>query len=237
VLEGTYGLYAALLGDGEVVTERIGTDLGTRWMYPETTYKPFANGSWNHASMEGVAIIMRSAGIGYSDITRIDCELPPIGIAAVCEPRAMRLNPKTPYHLKFSLPYAVAMLAVNGHVHASDFNADILADARISDLASRVYCHPDDSLDPNVFPARVSLTTADGRTYSHFVVSQKGSPGNSLSEDEHLEKLTGAAEPYLRRDEAEQLFEVITSMWSAPSLGQLTQILAKASDESQADTP
>jgi 2-methylcitrate dehydratase PrpD len=226
VLEGIYGLYAALLPGESFSADMICEGLGERWLYPETTYKPYPNGSWNHASMSAVAQIMHTERISYADIGRIDCSLPPVGFVAVCQPRDVRLRPKTAYHMKFSLPYSVAILTVLGHANADDYSPATLTDSRISSLAARVHCHADPQLEPRSFPARVSITTTDGRRFSADVKAQKGSKENPMTRGEHEEKFLGAAEPSLGSGQAAELAGQIDQIWSAPFLGPLISLVA-----------
>jgi 2-methylcitrate dehydratase PrpD len=225
VLEGTYGLYAALLHGESISTEAICKGLGEQWLYPETTYKPYPNGSWNHSSMAAVSEIMQAEGIGYLDIERIDCCLPTVGSAAVCEPRDVRLRPRTGYHMKFSLPYSVAILAVLGHANADDYGPGTLADSRISDLAARVHCRADPGLQPKSFPARVSVTTRDGRRFGADVAAQKGSRENPMTPKEHQDKFRSAAEPSLGPRRAAELARRIEGIWSATDLGGLMSLM------------
>lgn len=226
VLEGGYGLYAALLHGEPVDTESVCRDLGERWLYPETTYKPYPNGSWNHTAMGAVAEIMRAEGIGYPDIERIDCTLPEAGYTAVCAPRDVRLNPKTAYHMKFSLPYSIAILAVLGHVNPDDYVPSTLADRRISDLAARVYCRADPAMPPTSFPARIRVTTRDGRTFAADVAAQKGSRGNPMTPEDHRDKFLNAAEPALGAGPAGELGQRIEGIWSASDPNELTDLMA-----------
>jgi 2-methylcitrate dehydratase PrpD len=226
VIEGGYGLYAAMLHGEPVSAEEVCAGLGERWLYPETTYKPYPNGSWNHTSMGAVAEIMRAEGIGYLDIERIDCILPTVGSAAVCEPREVRLRPKTAYHMKVSLPYSVAILAVLGHANADDYDPATLADSRIRDLAARVHCQADAGLRQTLFPARVSITTTDGRRFDADVPAQKGSRGNPMTREEHQAKFTSAAEPSLGARQTADLARQIEDIWSASDLGGLVSLMS-----------
>ncbi len=233
VLEGRYGLYAALLPGESVPVDATCAGLGELWLYPETTYKPYPSGSWNHASMAAVAQIMQAEGISYPDIERIDCSLPAVGFAAVCEPRDVRLRPQTPYHMKFSLPYSVAILAVLGHANADDYIPATLADPRISDLAARVQCQADPRLEPRSFPARVSVTTTDGRRFAAEVTAQKGSRENPMTRQEHEEKFLSAARPGLGSGQAAELARQIDRVWSAPALDGLMRLMSTGKDGSE----
>jgi 2-methylcitrate dehydratase PrpD len=227
VLEGAWGLYAVLLAGDEEGAHAADAvkDLGRQWLLPDTTYKPYSSGAWNHSSMDAVLSIMRSEGLSHEDLQRIDITVPMECIPIVCEPRAAKIYPASPYHMKFSLPYSVAILAVLGHAGADDYTADVLANPQIADLAARIHCHGDPGMAPENFPARAEVTTCDGRRYSCAVPAQRGGPGNPASADDHRAKFLANAAPSLGRDRAGELAGALEDIWAAPDLSRLTGLL------------
>jgi 2-methylcitrate dehydratase PrpD len=223
VVEGKFGLFNALLHGDEATFDfdHITDGLGERWLLPGTTFKPWPNGVWNHASMDGAAIIVRREKLKVSEIARIDTYVPPICIPIVCEPREAKLNPRSPYHLKFSLPYSVAMLLVHGSVEVDDFTDLMVADAQVRALAERVFCHPDPSMAPDHFPARVELHTVDGRTFVQDMPAQKGDPDNPMGPDDHRRKFRGNVVPTLGQERSDQLLLALEDAWHAPDASRL----------------
>lgn len=221
VLEGKYGFFNALLNADEETfqLEQITDGLGSRWLLPDTTYKPWPNGAWNHSSMDAVQMIMERERLGRDDIERIDLFVPPICIDIVCEPREAKLNPKSPYHMKFSLPYAVAMLVVRGGVEVDDFVPSILADGAVHAFAERIQCFPDESMPPDRFPARAEVVTRDGRRFVQDMPSQRGGPGNPLRPEDHRRKFRGNARPTLGEELTEELLAALEGFWEAPDVG------------------
>jgi len=226
VFEGGNGLYAVLLhGDAEPVQwDTLTGGLGTRWLLEETTFKPYSNGAWNHSAMDAVAGIMRDAGLSSADIDRIDATVPLECIPVVCEPRDAKIHPATPYHMKFSLPYSVAMLAVLGHAGVDDYTEEVYGNADIADLAARVHCHGDPQMRPSRFPAGVTLRTLDGRTFARDVPSQRGGPGNPFTADDHRAKFRANALPSLGEQRTEDLLHAIEGVWEAPSVDELVRL-------------
>jgi len=229
VFEGGWALYAVLLhGDSRPVDYDVLTgDLGTRWLLPETTYKPYSNGAWNHSAMDGVAAIMAAESLTYKDIARVDAIVPPECIPVVCEPREAKIHPVTPYHMKFSLPYSVAILAVLGHAGVDDYTPEVHANPDIADLASRVYCQADPDMAPNRFPAKVLLETRDGRHLSYDVPAQRGGPGNPFSPDDHRTKFMSNASPIIGPAQAANLMNTIEGSWESESVHDLMRLTVK----------
>jgi 2-methylcitrate dehydratase PrpD len=229
VLEGTWGLYAVLLHGDEEPPDLAGIvdDLGTRWLLPDTTYKPYSCGAWNHSSMDAVITIMRSQSLRHTDIARIDVTVPTECLPIVCEPRAVKIHPGSPYHMKFSLPYSVAILAVRGHAGVDDYSDEVFADADIADLAARVYCVADPQMPSERFPARVVVETRSGARHEFDVPAQRGGPGNPSTPSDHRAKFQANAEPTLGADGTQELADVIENVWDEPDVDRLAELLKR----------
>lgn len=229
VFEGGNGLYAVLLhGDTEPVQwDTLTGDLGSRWLLQETTFKPYSNGAWNHSAMDGTMAIMREHGLSHQDIDRIDAIVPPECIPVVCEPRDAKIHPATPYHMKFSLPYSVAILGVLGRAGVDDYTDEVYRNPEIAALAARVYCKADPGMSPERFPARVVLRTRDGRTFEHDVASQRGGPGNRFTAEDHRAKFRANARPTLGEQRTDELVQAIESVWEAPAVHELVRLTVR----------
>lgn len=228
VLEGRGGLYAALLGgDAEAVDiASVTASLGDNWLLPTTSYKGYPSGAWTHASMDGVAQLMAAHDIAPPGIDRIECTLPADAIPVVCEPRATKLKPNSPYHAKFSLPFSVALRAVLGHATLADYSDASLRDPRVIDLAARVQCIADTELPNDGFPARVSILTRDGERFRTDLLMQRGSPQSAMSRADHLAKFRENTAEVLGDGVSAELQEWITSLWTSADWDRLTSLLA-----------
>jgi 2-methylcitrate dehydratase PrpD len=232
VIEGQYGFFHALLhGDEEQLDlERVTRGLGRRWLLPETTFKPWPNGVWNHASMEGAQVILQRERLAIDEIERIDVHVPPVCVPIVCEPREAKLHPQSVYHMKFSLPYSVAMLLKLGRVEVDDYRQDVLQDPEVAALAARVHCHPDPSMQPETFPARVELTTRTGRAFVHDVPAQLGSPQHPMSQEDHRRKFRANVAPSLGERQTEQLLDALEHFSECQRVGRITAMTVPTLD-------
>jgi 2-methylcitrate dehydratase PrpD len=226
VIEGKFGFFHALLkGDEDTFQlDHILEGLGERWLLPETTFKPWPNGVWNHASMDGAAAIVARESLSVDDIERIDTYVPPLSIPIISEPRAAKLNPTSPYHMKFSLQYSVATLLARGTMEVDDFNETVLADPAIAELAARVYAHPDPSMPPDHFPARVEITTTDGRRFVQDVPAQRGGLNNPFTPEDHRRKFQGNVVPTLGADRCGELLDALERAWDATDVRVLMEL-------------
>jgi 2-methylcitrate dehydratase PrpD len=216
-------------GDADKVSmDTIVEGLGERWLYPDTIFKPYPSGSMTHSPMDAVATLMRKHNIQHQDIEQIECTMPPGSVATVCEPREVRIHPRTPYHMKFSLPYSVAILAVLGHADVDDYSDRTLSDRRIANLASCVHCVADSTMPQAGFPARVVITTRGQQRFEMMVAAQRGSRANPMSADEHRSKFRTNANPSLGIHQTERLLATIESLWGADGLHSLAQLVFTA---------
>lgn len=230
VLEGGWGLYSVLLhGDkGPLDPAAVTQGLGSTWLLPETTYKPYSSGAWNHSSMDGVAAIMREQGLAAADIAGMEAHVPHECIPVVCEPRDAKIHPGTPYHMKFSLPYSTAILAVLGHADVDDYTEEVWRNQEVADLAARITCVEDPQMKPDRFPARVVLTTRDGRRFERAVPAQRGGPGNPMSAEDHQRKFRSNAIPSIGEAQAEDAIHAIITLAEGESVGGLVAALVRA---------
>jgi 2-methylcitrate dehydratase PrpD len=229
VLEGRFGFYNALLHNDEspIRLEQVTNGLGSVWHLPETHFKPYPTGAWNQASIDATLALMKSSSLGVEQAERIDCYVPIPCIGLVCEPRELKVSPQTPYHIKFSLPFSVAIAAIRGHFGVDDLDQATLADRAVRDLATRVFCHPDPSLSIDRLAARVVITTSDGRQLESAVHTLRGGLDHPLTQTQIQDKFLANAEPTLGTGAARRLLATLEDIWGAPSI-HATMALAAA---------
>jgi 2-methylcitrate dehydratase PrpD len=119
----------------------------------------------------------------------------------------------------------LAFQSAPGH---DDYNEEVRNAPRIAEVAARIFTHGDESLKPESFPARVTLTTRDGRTFETRVRAQRGGPGNRMTDGDHRRKFTAIATASLGEPGTEQLREAIEGIWEASSLEPVTKPLGGA---------
>ncbi len=226
VIEGRMGyLRSFLYGDDDLLdVQRVVADLGDRWLLPETTFKQFPTGAWNQASMEAIGRVMADEGLKPDDLERVDCFVAPPCIGIVCEPREAKIHPQSPYHMKFSLPYSVAIVAVRGTLRAEDFDEETLHDPTIASLAARVFCEPDASMLPDRLGARVRVTTRHARVMELEIPVMLGGLERPPTVDEHREKFLRNAGPTLGDAGAEALLAAVEEIWDRPDVSEIVAL-------------
>jgi 2-methylcitrate dehydratase PrpD len=168
--------------------------------------------------------LFEHAQVHFDEVERVECHMSPDRVAIVGEPREVRLQPRTPYHMKFSLPYCVAMLLVLGHADLDDFSAATLADPRVAAVARRVFCIPDPQLGNENYPARVVLMCRDGRRLELSAAAQRGTRDRPLTPQQHRAKFMSNALPSLGQNAAEALQRAIERAWEAETITPIVQL-------------
>jgi 2-methylcitrate dehydratase PrpD len=212
-LDGRFGFYRAHLGEEGWDLDRLTHDVGRRWELMDIALKPYPCCHFNHAFIDCAAAARASAGFDVERIERIDCHIHPRQMPVVCEPVGGKRAPRSEYDAKFSLPYAVACMLARGHVDVDDFTDESIRDARILALAAKTICHADASVDyPRVFPGRLAITFAGGRTEQWSEPINRGSSERPLTDEEVREKFRRNASRALATEQVERLIEAVESV-------------------------
>ncbi|MEO7130794.1 MAG: MmgE/PrpD family protein, partial [Dermatophilaceae bacterium] len=185
VIEGRHGLYGALLGRQVDVTP-ITADLGSRWEVERITIKPYPACQLIHVSLDAARAAMAEAGWRPEDAAELDSVqalVHPDGVGIVVEPRATKDRPRTPYEGKFSLPWSLAALLLDGQVGLATYDTDSITRPAVAALATRVEVAVGDS-GPVAADAtgEVRLCFRDGRVITGRVTGSAGGPDHPLDD-------------------------------------------------------
>ena len=93
-----------------------------------------------------------------SNVVALECVVPQIEVALICEPTAEKLSPATPYAAKFSLPFLVAARLVDGAIGHATFEPSGLRRHDVLAIASRVtyrVAAPGETRFPATFPGLI----------------------------------------------------------------------------------
>jgi 2-methylcitrate dehydratase PrpD len=183
VLEGRHGLYAALLGR-QVDPDEVTDGLGARWEVERITIKPYPACQLLHVTLDATAAAMAAGGWTPSDLSQLSAVtalVHPDSDAIVCRPWADKLTPRTPYDAKFSLPWSVAAMLVDGQVEVASYGDDSITRPQVRQVAAKVSVTVRDSGGVAAdAPGHVELHLADGRVLTGTVPRSTGGPGRPL---------------------------------------------------------
>lgn len=224
VFDGPHGVYDAL-ATGPVDVGVILRDLGSSdprgWETTRIGIKPWPTCQLAHATMAAAREALAAAGVGAEEVTALHAQVHPDSAAVVCATDRDLTRPVSPYAAKFSLPWSVAAILVDGHVGVDTYAPANLDRPEITALAGRITW--DETAGDGVAAdasGDVVLTLADGRTVVGHVDRSPGGGSAPLSDEGLLAKFTGNAGPA-----AAPLAEALRALAGAPDL---TTLLTRA---------
>ena len=180
--EGKFGLYITCFRD-RYEPDVILSGLGEHWEAARLRFKPYPCCGTTHAVLDSLLSLMNEAGIAADDIEEIHLVVnrPHINLL---EPHDAKYRPRALAAAKFSLPFTVALAAVNGRVTLDMYTEEALADDKLLRLADKVTYTLREHEDPEQFPddhVEVIITAGGGRRFSKEVYVSSGSPLKPLS--------------------------------------------------------
>ena len=200
ILEGERGFIRAMSGAGD--GGRITAGLGSVWKIAENAYKLHACCGHIHSAID-LAIALRSrhawsATETLARVAAVDVETYGPGYEIVKE-----ANPRSPYQGKFSMGYCVAAGLLEGEVGLEQFTADRfdtdgVREPAIAAMLRRIRVSVANDLTaryPAAWPARVTLTLADGSQLCDASDYPRGNPENPIATGGLEDKLVGLVAP------------------------------------------
>ena len=190
--EGPDG-YFPLLAGGQYDPETLVDDLGSRFENVDTSFKIWPCCRGTHAFVEAALELAREPGVSPDAIRAIEVEVPH-RFASLCEPREMRIAPRSAPAAKFSIPFTTAAALTRGRVTLVEFGPEALHDTQILRLASLVRCKiRDDAGASSELEGAVRIELDDGRRLDSRVHRPRGHVENPVTEEEIREKFFSCA--------------------------------------------
>ncbi|MGQ4274669.1 MmgE/PrpD family protein [Terrihabitans sp. B22-R8] len=190
-LEGQAGLFN-LHERGEVRPEILVDGLGRDWHVRDLSMKPFPCCRCTHTAIQ-LALELRAQGLSADDVAGGTIELGEVN-RKIVGANFDRAHPTPVVHAQFNAAYAFAAALRDGAVTIQTFQpARIQADdvafaSTIRTIAAADY--PETA----IAPARVSITTKDGRELKLERLTMKGAPDEPMSEAEVFAKFRSCLE-------------------------------------------
>ncbi|MDQ3733585.1 MAG: MmgE/PrpD family protein [Actinomycetota bacterium] len=212
----------AVLHDGAVSTDlsldQLLGELGSRWELANSYLKPYACARWIHPALDAMGEALLDGGIVASEVaSEVEAvEVDTFAFAASLDARAVDSD----LHARFSLPYCLAALAVDGELLADGFLGDRLGRPELAEFAARVRVREEPSYSaalPRERPTRVTVRARDGRTGRAEVRNARGNPADPLSAGEVAEKLRRNVADSVPAEVIEAMIAALTG--SSPTTG------------------
>jgi 2-methylcitrate dehydratase PrpD len=172
-------------------------DLGQDWHLLHNYFKLHSCCRYNHGTLDALDAIEAAQGRLPAPDEIQHIEVRSYHLAAELDDKA----PRNTLAAKFSVPFAVATRLVNGSSAMASFTWDAVRDPRILALAQKVDLTEDPAMTrrlPMERPARVVITTTDGRQWAGEAGVNRGDDASPYTADELTAKfmdLTGRVWP------------------------------------------
>ncbi len=230
VLEGSRGLYAALSAvpaDPDLVVD----GLGERWETERIGIKPYPACQLLHVTLDAVAAVLTHVPTP-EQVQKVVAHVHRDSIPTVCEPAADKATPRTVYDAKFSLPWTVAALLVDGRVDLDTFAPESISRPAVAALAAKIHAVASDEGGAAANASGcVEVHLDDGRVLVGRVDRSRGTPDAPLSEQDLRAKFlvnTGGAPA------GPDLADAVLDLASAPSLTELLRLCRRVVEEAAA---
>lgn len=164
VLSGSHDLYSALLAGESVDRSMICEGLGTSWRGSLAQFKYYPCAHVIQPYIDAVLEIVVRHDIPAEDIVAIDCTIAPWAAAIVCEPRAAKLKFDSELEAIASLPYQLAVAAIDRRVDLKALEQTARSRPEIAQFACLVTHQLDSSLG-QTFDGSVAIRTKTGKTH------------------------------------------------------------------------
>ena len=227
VFEGAHGFYAAFAGGHDAAKlEALVGSLGSVWELGALTFKPYPCGSIAHPYMDCALRLRERHTLRPEQLAEVRCRTAEGPIPRLWEPLAAKHRPPNGYAAKFSLPYLLAAIFVNGRATLADFTDEAVLDETRRGVAGKVFYDIDPSIDyPRHFIGHVAVRLTDGRLLEERQDHPRGGPDFPMTREELTAKFRANAALAIPDAQAARVVELVDGLAAQPRIGPLMDAL------------
>jgi 2-methylcitrate dehydratase PrpD len=223
-LDGPWGFYA--VQGGGISAEKVSQEFGKTWSIvdPGVSIKPYPCGVLTHPTIDLMLKLVTERDVKPDDIDAVKVYAGTNILKPIRYPIAAN-------HLqaKFSLPAALAMIALARKAGKREFSDEFVGSAPMQAMQRRISTELDPEIEKMGFDkmrSRIAIRLKDGRAVEGWADERyRGGPENPLSDEDLEAKARSCCEGVL--DEKKQA-ALIEAAWSATQLrdaGKLMQVI------------
>jgi 2-methylcitrate dehydratase PrpD len=231
VFEGTHGFYRGFGGEVPDADRlaALAAGLGREWAIQRLMFKAYPCGSINQPYMDCAARIRARPGFDPAAIRAIVCRTAEGPVHRLWEPLAEKRRPTTPYGAKFSLPYCIALVLVEGAAGVDGFSEAKTRDPGILAVAGKVGYVLDPTLPyPRRFTGHVRVELVDGRVFEETQDAPRGGPEHPLPLEELRAKFRANALRALPAAQVDLLLERLLAIEGVEDVAPIAARLRRA---------
>jgi 2-methylcitrate dehydratase PrpD len=188
VFEGKLGVYNSFLRGEPLDLDVIFAGIGREWETLDIRPKLYPCCHYLQTFLDGAAMLRRQHEIRADDIAGISCRIAQGAVNIVCEPWEKKLNPITGYDVRFSLPFAVALMLIRGKAGVAEFSERNAADPQIRNLMAKVRYAVEPNYQVKNMPGWIEVTLKNGSRHVLEIPEVRGNAKNPMGLEELLDK-------------------------------------------------
>ena len=226
IFEGKFGFCQAFANSSDL--RQLTHGLGREYLISDQRFVRYVTCGAMHSAIDAVIELTKEYGIRYEDIEEIDARTFPITLEFCGRVQ----EPKTFFDAQFSLPFALAVAAIDGQVGIGQLTPKKFNDPVIMGLAKKVKASVDPEFGGLGFTgsgdlfqsAKIAIKTKEGKEYHKQVNQHKGCPQNPFSKGELLEKFQSLAVMAVPKLKVGKIIETVENLEKLNSLEKLVEL-------------
>lgn len=185
VLDGQHGYFA--LFEQESRPDPAFAELGNVWQITKVSHKPYPTGRAAHGGIAGLIHLMAAHKFSAEDVHTVTLAAPPLIRQLVDRP--MLTTDMTTSYARLCLPYLAAVTLVKGTVGLDAYTPELMSDAKIFALATKVKLVADNNQNVNALaPQHLTVALNDGRIFDYAMREVYGAPEFPMTHDAQVAK-------------------------------------------------
>ena len=203
----------------------ITDDLGQRFMITDCGMKSFPIEALMHSPVSATLYLIREHSLKAEDVKEVRIES--IARAADILSDPAKYDPQSKESADHSLPYCIAAALAEERVTPLEFKEEKIWDKRLRSQMAKVKVVANDEFE-KAFPdkqcSRVTITTFDGRKFTHQVDVPKGDYRDPMTLDELQVKFDALAGPVMTESRRAELKKSVFDLENMADVGSLMSL-------------
>ena len=206
--------------------ERLMAGLGNDWEAGKIGFKMYPNVTSIHAALDGLRTILVEDNVTAPQIDEIHVGCGHMTFVHTAWP----YRPNGVTGAQMNMSYGLSVMARRRTISADDYAEDAIAGPETLAFMPRIKIAVDPEIESRGpafrHAARVSVLTADGKTFKREVWHRRGSPENPVSRKDVEEKFAVNVNRLLRADAADRLKYLAARLDDLADANEIVEILA-----------
>ena len=226
IIEGERGYTNLVAGDGDL---SLFAD-PPEYRIERSCIKQFPTAYITHAPIQATIEIVSNHDVQPEEVDTIDVHTFEWLIEDMVDGMGdtPRTNPDTRETADHSLPYVLAVAAIDRELGMDQFTLDRIRSDDVREMMKRISFHVDEQMDeryPEIRPARIELTTTAGETYTNELDYPKGDPRDPLHIDDVERKFRSITSRYLTEEQQTAVVEIVKNFEDQDDISEIFEHL------------